>query len=516
MDAVTTEQLSMVEVESAATSGARRRFAGWLLIGWSTLAVLWIAAVTLHLPLCPWGQEGCYQGPLLHNRLQVAGAVVIAAAGALALAALWWWDRGRTLPPEPDAQRSAPRRTALWLLIAGSFVGVLAAAHLLLFAPTVDHPFCAVTTRVNGAMAYPLNCDSPLFMKLAHHPRRILLPQEPRQSRPGYVALGAAATRVVGPAAGALGIDRLYGQTDTAYIPLVLINFVVAAAAVALLAWLLGRLGTPRVATVALCSLVAVNDVVKAFYWTPHQQMFALLVPVATIVLARWVMLSRPGWWQLALAGLGAGVASLIYGNVLIAAAVVGLVLLGRGWRGLPLIGLFGVAFAIPQLAWIEICHRYAGSYYNMEASLYHEFVWLPEAAREGPRSLVRWVDTMSITTVRELVSAGGLALMLIACLGAAAVLRGVRLRPDSAEQRAILIAAGLTVACSVAFAWGIGIWATRLMFPAVPALLIGVGWLATRLSASSRPLATATAGALSTVVLGVVVVALSVHGPYG
>jgi hypothetical protein len=378
-----------------------------------------------------------------------------------------------------------------------------------------DQVPCAEVVRINHAMAYPLNCDSAAFMQLAHHPRQVLQPGNMRQSRPGYVALGAAATRVVAPAARLFGIDHLYHQTDSAYLALVLINFLAVAGGVALLAWLLARIGTPLWASVAICALLAVNDVVKAFYWTPHQQMFLLLVPVVTIAIARWVLLSRPSWPLLAATGLGLGLASLVYGSVLITAGVVLVVLLLRGWRGLVTGGVFAGAFAVPQLAWVAVCTAVAGSYYNHDVTAWHEFVWLPQAAMRGWGPLTGAVTNNAVAVVREFASMGGLALLVIGCLAVVGVALRVRLRPDTAEARAVLFASALTVAVSIGFGWGIGVIATRLVFPAVPGLLVGIGWLAARLSGRSRTSGVATGVALSLVALGVLVVALTARGPY-
>jgi hypothetical protein len=70
------------------------------------------------------------------------------------------------------------------------------------------------------------------------------------------------------------------------------------------------------------------NDLMKAFFWTPHQQMFVLLIPLAAISLGRWLLLAQPPWPVIALLGLGLGLASLIYGNAIIAAGVLALILL--------------------------------------------------------------------------------------------------------------------------------------------------------------------------------------------
>jgi hypothetical protein len=498
--------------------GVRRRTTVWLLAGWCALSALWIAAASLSVPICPFGQAGCDQSPVLAGPAEVGPAVVVALLGAVALLALWWWDRRRPAPAHPDGPPDAagPRRVRLRWLIGGSIVGVLIGAHLLMLAPMEDNPFCATPVRINAVMAYPLNCDSQLFMDMAHHPHKVLEAGNMRQARPAYIAAAALATRLLGPPAHALGIDRLYGQTDTAYIPLVLINLLVAAASVAMLAWLLFRIGTPPWPAAALCALVVVNDIAKAFYWTPHQQMFAMLVPVATVLIGRWVLLSRPSWLPVAAVGFVVGAFALAYGSLVITVAVVTLLLLARGWRGLVPAASFLASFAILPVGWIVICDKVAGSYYNNEAHVYHEFVWLLEAYQGGRHTLRVWTETMSILTVREVVTIAGLPLAVLACLAVLAVLRRVRLRPDTAEDRAILITAALTSAVSVVFGWAIGLMASRLLFPVVPGVLIGAGWLIARLSRGSRRTSLLLGGGMSLVVLGVVTVALSVHGPYG
>jgi hypothetical protein len=481
----------------------------WLLLaGWCALWTAWLAAARARLPICPTNQR-CDRGPLLTSD-DIVGHAAVALAGAAGLAALCWWESRRSLPAPDTSDEMPTRRVRRIQLYALSFTGVLAAAHLMLLAPMIDHPGCSRPVRLNAVMAYPFNCDSRVFLYMAHDPGSLLDFHNMWQSRPGYIALSAVGTWTIGPVADALGIDRWYGQTDSAYIPLVLLNFVVAAAAVALLAWLLARLGAPPWAAVAMCTLLAVNDVTKAFYWSPHQQMFALLVPVGTIALARWVLLSRPPWWALALAGLGTGLVSLVYGSVLITVGVVGLVLLARGWRGLVLGGVFGGAFLVPTAIWMGVCQQVAGSYYNHATEGYHEFVWLPQAARAG--TLPSWLEMTTIGTVRELVSAAGLPLLMIVVLAAAAVVLGVRLVPGSPEQRAILVASALTAVGGVAFAWGIGFIANRLMFNAVPGLLVGVGWLAARLSTRAPRLAWV---GLGLVAFGVVAVTVTAEGPY-
>jgi hypothetical protein len=96
---------------------------------------------------------------------------------------------------------------------------------------------------------------------------------------------------------------------------------------------------------------VVVNDVGKAFYWTPHQQMFAMLVPVATVLIGRWVLLSRPGWIPMAAVGFVVAFAPA-YGSVVITVAVVALLLLARGWRGLVPTASFLACCSVAGCRW--------------------------------------------------------------------------------------------------------------------------------------------------------------------
>ncbi|MFI5916288.1 hypothetical protein [Dactylosporangium sp. NPDC051541] len=474
--------LSAVDADAPAASVSshtpwHRRVSTWLLAGWCAgwMWYLWSAQATRYG--CPPGQKGCYQGPI---------AVywwLWGAAGAVLLAGLCIVEARR---PALDSPVSPERRTRRRWLILGGVAGAVIGANLVLLGPMADNPFCAEPVHVNRAMAYPLNCDSHEFMRLAHHPRDVLDYHNPRQSRPGYVALSALAERTIGPVAHALRLDRLYKMPDRAQFPLVAINLAATAAAIALLAWQLARLGTPGPASVALCAFLAVNGITTAFTWTPHQQTFALLVPAATVLVGRRLLLSRSASWRWpALAGLAAGVASLVYGSFLITAAVAGLILLyQRRWLALT---ACIAAFAAPQLAWIAVCKLVTGDYYNQESKLYDEFIWLPIAAKQGPGPLWRGVHDMTLNTGRELFTICMTALLLVTALAVTAVLLRVRLAALTDPQRATVLAAALTAAAAVAFAWGIGLIADRLMFHALPALLVVAGWIIARIT-TTRP----------------------------
>src|SRR5207244_5296709 len=99
---------------------------------------------------------------------------------------LSWPKRARPGIGEPDVQVVAAEpllwlSARAWLSVGVATVGaVIVVANLLLLAPQADRPVCATTTRIGQGLGYPLNCDSPLFMQLALHPRELLKPDNRR------------------------------------------------------------------------------------------------------------------------------------------------------------------------------------------------------------------------------------------------------------------------------------------------------------------------------------------------
>jgi hypothetical protein len=376
-------------------------------------------------------------------------------------------------------------------------------------------------------MAYPLNCDSPAFLDLAHHPGKLLQRDDPRQSRPGYVYLGAALTTVLGPLGSASGLDRAYGTGDTAYLPLVLVNLLVVTATIVLFSRLLLGLGVGPPITALLATVLAINDVTKAYYWSPHQAMFTLLAPVLTIVLAQWMLRTEPGLRAAALVGLGLGVGMLVYGSFVIPIAVAGLLLLrgalGRparpravDWRALARLAAFGGLAVVPTLVWIAVCEAVAGSYFNNETAVYHEFVWLPEAIGAGWAELRHALAKTAIDTSVELLQVTWLPAALLVALVVAAVAGRVRLgAPSGTQARAALAGTLLTGLVTVVFLFAIGFWAYRITYTIIPTMLVAIGWIGARLSARSRPAAWAVGLALGAVVTAWVAFQLLSWGPY-
>jgi hypothetical protein len=504
----------------------------WLLIGWTGTVGLVIVAESSRLDACPYYAEhisgcGISLRPPLTGTAAIGGLAAVWLGGIAILLLLCRLDRHTTR----TATAAPPRALSRLMLVVASLAGVLAGAHFLLLAPMISHPVCARPVHVNRFMAYPLNCDSALFLQLAQHPADLLVKgslghesavaawrlrtDHLRQSRPGYVALSAFGSRLLGSPAARLGLDRAYGQTDPAYIPLILINLAVVVTAVVLLARLLGQFGAPACVVVSLCSLLVLNDLMKAFFWTPHQQMFALLTPLGTITAGRWLILKRPGPLSVAVLGLGLGLGALIYPNVVITVGVLIVILLACGRRRIVRALALFATFPVAPAAWIWTCRTISGTYLDNDIAVYREFIWLPQALGQGWRVFADRLELASVAGIREVAGADGLVLGILAASVVAAILAGARLGAVTRQDTATLAATGLTLGFSLLFGWGIGIITTRVMFETFPALLVLAGWMAMRFAASSRATLLAASYGLAAIAVANALHEVLTHGPY-
>ncbi len=412
--------------------------------------------------------------------------VLVGLLVALPLAALVWYDRRQ--PP-----RVAPVLAATvvrWRpLILGTTIGVGLLTFLTLFRPLPDESeLDCPTSRVihlNGAMGIVWNCDSSLFQEVSAHPGKLLEENHPRQARPTYALVGWLLVQTVGRFSGLFGLGDWQGEDARPYVSLVLLNVLVLIAATALFIRILLPLGTPWLLAAVLTVPVAYNHVTVEWTLTPHQQIFAMLVPVVTVLVTRRALLAPPSWRTALGWGLAVGLAANAYGSWLIAVPVVALALwlASRDRPGVVRAGAFVGGAAAPLLAWMLVCKIVAGSYYNHEAVFYRQFVWILDAAGQGPGELWEHLSSYTLLWVRSLLGTRELWLAG-AVLGAGvvvAVLRRVSLWPETPEGRATLWAVGVSGIVSLAFLWAIGYYTPRLSITVLPLVLVAAGWVWSR-----------------------------------
>ena len=270
-----------------------------------------------------------------------------------------------------------------------------------------------VTVNDWGPIHLTKNCDSEEFQYLARDPALMLTEErKTRQNRPLYPALGwliAAPIRLSGLES--LGA-RILGRQDAGesgpapgryfpeYVAFIVINLVLLAVSVIILLRLLGARSVFETAALLPASMLLINEVTKAFFWTPHQQIFNVFVPVMTIYLYRWMQTRLPAmqWTTVSAVGIALGVASLAYGVFAVSAAgaVLCLVVGGRlhssrrlFWRRALDSTLLLAAFFAPVLAWTAFVIARTGSFYSQEIDLFRQFVWMIDSLRsEGLQGL--------------------------------------------------------------------------------------------------------------------------------
>lgn len=247
----------------------------------TALALASIVASVARPLVCPVG-EGCPPAvfvPALPHPLAVCALWALVVALALATRRL----------AAPVGRALLVPRPATALVAGGLGVGIaLLAAHAILVSPLESTLACATQVRLAGGLGYARNCDSAEFVRDAKTPSRLLTPRNIRQSRPLEIFIATGVARTVGRVVFATPLARLYGLVSREYVAYALLNLAIATGAIALLLRLVPFRQVP-VAAVATAVWMAFDDVLKAFFWTPHSQLFNLLVPLVATAVTRAV-----------------------------------------------------------------------------------------------------------------------------------------------------------------------------------------------------------------------------------
>ena len=410
-----------------------------------------------------------------------------------------------------------PRLSLLGRAWAWFSAGLFALLLGLLIGPRVaddeQNYRCVGNIALAGPFGLSLNCDSPQFMWLARQPEGLLEHRNARQSRPGMIVAAALLTAplalVVPPGGPPLPVTQGLLETERitpslardlpAYLAYILLN-----GAILLLCFHLVRKtvmpagvndGAGLVILVATGLLIVGNDVTKAFFWSPHMQLFNVLAPVLALYATLRVLDGAAHDRAFALGlGFAIGVGMTAYGVFVVVAACVippWLWALTRApsrahrQAALANLALLLVASIVPMALWYVYVVHMTGEFFHIEAEHFGQVVWMLNALQQG--SLLRRL----FMTLGELLAfaapqAAPLA-MLVVLLGLAAL----RDREAAAGLRAALPVAlvGLYVgAAFLGFYTCVGWYSDRLAYPAIPPLLIAAGVMAVAMAARMDP----------------------------
>jgi hypothetical protein len=356
--------------------------------------------------------------------------------------------------------------------------------------PADQQPTCIGNVELPGPFGFGMNCDSPQFLWLAREPAALLEQNNERQTRPGFVIAAAALNDLIsqfikpGGTPQRIGtgfldpklITQAFARDLPAYLAYILLN--VALLLTSFHFW--RKLIEPRmshgaaIGTVVVASglLLVTNDVVKAFVWSPHTQMFNILVPLIALyaTLRTWQGAILDRRFMLAMGvitGLGATAYPVF---VVIPACLIPIALISARWRASGNLALLLALSIAPSALWYAYVVWQTGSYYQEEMAQ-GEVVWMMEALSKGYGNFIaEWFGTLGTFLMMAAPQALPLVVLLAWVTVAAIIDRRARERLPSLMPMALAaLYVSLAVLC---FYTCVGWTATRLAYPILPPLL--------------------------------------------
>ncbi|HEY1474656.1 MAG TPA: hypothetical protein VGF53_11300 [Pseudolabrys sp.] len=403
---------------------------------------------------------------------------------------------------------------------------------------------CVVNVHLPGPFGITLNCDSPEFMRLAREPSGLLEPFNTRQSRPGLIAAAAVLTWALQPLASLadkLGIRASRPDIDTGriadalakdipgYLAYIIINFGIVLAAF----YYLQRICAPwtdsstlqAVVLVAIGFLLAANDVVKAFMWSPHTQMFNILIPVfaldASMRANAGALIRRRFAIYIGLAcGLG-GTAYPLFVIVLPCVAICVFVFALRcgsraiWWQTLCNLMIIAVFTFAPEALWFAFVWFKTGGFYQHEMTKYDEVVWILRAWHEGLGTLITiWLGKLLL--LLRFAAEQAIPLAAVSVIVAALWLTNRGGEPDTRPALwPLAVTAVLVSAVAAAFYTSVGMIVPRVAYSAIPALIAVVAAAALALAARGGRRGEIVGYCCVAIALGAAAYTVLKNGPY-
>jgi hypothetical protein len=425
--------------------------------------------------------------------------------------------------------RSWPAWVIFVVIVPGFLIALLIGPRV----PTDKQEFYCVSNIVSSSpFGLSLNCDALLHLAMTRDPGIILREGKLRQSRPLFAVPATVlrplflwATDVPGriglhpdntPENLRWAMPDLIGKDFPAFLAYAVVSSALLVAIFWLYLWLAGlperAAGALFIAAVGL--LLVGNDVVKAFFWSPHAQLYNILAPLIGV----WAMIHPVGSWRRgAVVGFLAGVAILVYPLFLLVAACFGLrgIIDAAAERRLsPLLAGFasvGAVFVAP-LAWYLFVLWLKGSFYSDTVD-FNQGVWIIASLRKG----TFWADLAAPTSwlwlwFKEQAFIVGIMASLAFVLFLASLPR------QNVERSDLVVIICCLIVSALAFVFyalaGLNVW--RSAFAPIAPLVLAVGVLARAASAMAPRWALWTAAVAALIVAyGQMIYTAVKAGPY-
>lgn len=360
---------------------------------------------------------------------------------------------------------------------------------------------------LNSVMGVRVNGDAFAFVSLAINPARLLEKKQVRQSRPGYIMSASLVGSVI--YAGTYPfrdqlehffqsrISNNYPQKEkekiarwfSYYSAFVFLNLLLLLACLYIFDKLVLHYTGPwknKGLHFLFLFLLVANPVTKLFFWSPHVQMFNILLPLLMV----WTCIKLFGFsgnnQRFYAVSAIAGILLLFYGSFLLLLPILlygywkHLRLTNRliEWKNILTITLVLLIYALPLLLWIGYIQLQGTPFYSAEIAEYRQFIWIADALRAAPGNLFSALLSNTLQFINSLASLILPAFFLLAAFLYSRKQLSSTPFPASAKEQILP-----TLLFCLLFFWLLGYYADRLSFS-----LAGILYLTAALYLNSIP----------------------------
>lgn len=356
--------------------------------------------------------------------------------------------------------------------------------------------------QLNKFLGFQSNCDALAFIGLAIDPSYLLEDQNIRQSRPLFILLGTITgypvyflSKPFHPSLKSSLYPKLSDSLTglraerfplyiSVYLGYVFINIIILVISLLLFEKIVqhftGNWKNSRLLFYAVLFLLAANPVTKAFFWTPHQQMFNILTPLLCIYISLFIAVKKLSILKTLLISAASGLLVLVYGSfLLLLPFIIGsyLSIEKRKHTSRIILNCFLLilCFILPTLLWIIILKISGTTFYSYEFSGFRQFIWIIDSLKI---SLQTFIETLGRNTLAFIKTSGSLIFPFFLLLFARFF--GGLSRPLSIENKKnenLILNPRFLLKSSafvfVVFFWLLGYYTDRLTFSLAPVILL-------------------------------------------
>jgi hypothetical protein len=196
------------------------------------------------------------------------------------------------------------------------------------------------------------------------------------------------------------------------YCAFILMNFIILLGSLVLFERLLSAIGIRQFVMHFLSLFIVCSGIVKAFFFSAHEQMFAFFTPISIAYIVFLFLNDKLTQKKLIYISFIMGILCLAYGSFILYFPCLGIAYLVKQkyirihFRLIADLFPQAILFILPTFSWIVVCIYFSGHYFNGEVAVFREFVWVIDALSIGISHffemsldfLFRYLNTVLIT----------------------------------------------------------------------------------------------------------------------